>query len=182
MRFMCVRETSVEWYTPREIFEALKLEFDLDPCSPGADVVPWIPVRRHIVRPRNGLFEPWEGRVWLNPPYGGETVRWIQRLAGHGDGVALVSARMDTRWFHEWASTADVICFVRGRLNFVPERHAAEYAAGLWVPGGENCTSDVGSMLLAWGADNAAAVSASGLGSCCTISAPVRRVRSLQLI
>ena len=26
---------SKEWYTPRRIFDALGLEFDLDPCSPG---------------------------------------------------------------------------------------------------------------------------------------------------
>jgi hypothetical protein len=26
---------SDEWYTPPEIFDALGLTFDLDPCSPG---------------------------------------------------------------------------------------------------------------------------------------------------
>jgi hypothetical protein len=26
--------SSVEWYTPPEIFEALGLTFDLDPCAP----------------------------------------------------------------------------------------------------------------------------------------------------
>jgi hypothetical protein len=26
---------SDDWYTPREIFEALRLTFDLDPCQPG---------------------------------------------------------------------------------------------------------------------------------------------------
>ena len=33
-----------EWFTPPEIFEALGLEFDLDPCSPGPGH--WVPARK----------------------------------------------------------------------------------------------------------------------------------------
>ena len=32
-----------EWFTPPEIFDALGLTFDLDPCSPGAGH--WVPAR-----------------------------------------------------------------------------------------------------------------------------------------
>ncbi len=31
---------SDEWYTPKSIFDALGLTFDLDPCSSGRDYVP----------------------------------------------------------------------------------------------------------------------------------------------
>jgi len=149
-------DNSVEWYTPRRIFDALGLEFDLDPCSPGRAVVPWIPARRHIVLPENGLAAPWTGRVWLNPPYGRDTRSWLERLAGHGNGVALVFARLETKWFQEVASTADVVCFVRGRISFEKS---------------DNCPGhpDHGSVLLAWGADNVEAVRRSGLGVCCTV-------------
>jgi hypothetical protein len=36
--------STVEWYTPPEIFTAMETDFDLDVCSPGAEIVPWIPV------------------------------------------------------------------------------------------------------------------------------------------
>lgn len=42
------RTSHVEWYTPGEFFEAMGVEFDLDPCSPGAKKAPWIPARRHL--------------------------------------------------------------------------------------------------------------------------------------
>ena len=38
-----IGETS-EWYTPRAIFDALGVVFDLDPCSPGAEH--WVPARK----------------------------------------------------------------------------------------------------------------------------------------
>lgn len=59
------------------------------------------------------------GRVWLNPPYGRETFRWLARLAEHGSGLALIFARTETAGFHEqiWAK-AHAIFFFRGRLRF----------------------------------------------------------------
>jgi hypothetical protein len=60
---------TVEWYTPPEVFERLGLTFDLDPCAPaiGAE---WIPAAKRyaIEAGDNGLWLPWIGRVWLNPP------------------------------------------------------------------------------------------------------------------
>jgi hypothetical protein len=31
-----------EWYTPPEFFNSMGVEFDLDPCSPGKQIVPGI--------------------------------------------------------------------------------------------------------------------------------------------
>jgi hypothetical protein len=39
---------SKEWYTPKYIFDALGQQFDMDVCSPGADVVPWIPAEKQL--------------------------------------------------------------------------------------------------------------------------------------
>src|SRR5262249_4266353 len=39
----CIGATS-DWYTPPEIFKALRLVFDLDPCSPGRDH--WVPGKK----------------------------------------------------------------------------------------------------------------------------------------
>ena len=49
----------------------------------------------------NGLNQRWQGRVWCNPPYGRETFKWLEKLANHKNGIALIFARTETRGFHE---------------------------------------------------------------------------------
>jgi hypothetical protein len=116
-----VQGATDEWWTPPHVFEALGLEFDLDPCSPPGGV-PWLPARRHYTREEDGLAQPWEGRVWINPPYGKEAGKWLLRLAEHGDGIALVFARTDVRWWHAAVPSASAVCFIRGRLTFIAGR------------------------------------------------------------
>lgn len=77
-------KNSEEWFTPPELIKALG-EFDLDPCSPVNR--PWDTAKKHYTKEVDGLKQKWEGRVWLNPPYGKETFKWIERLANHGDGT-----------------------------------------------------------------------------------------------
>lgn len=105
-----------EWLTPPEIIRALG-EFDLDPCAP--EKRPWEMAIRHFTWRDNGLLLPWEGRVWLNPPYGAECSKWLGRLAEHGNGIALVFARTETEmWFdHVWPKASGIL-FLRGRLHF----------------------------------------------------------------
>ena len=79
-----------EWLTPPEIIHALGC-FDLDPCAPV--VRPWPTATRHYTIEDNGLVQPWDGRIWCNPPYGTETGRWLARMAEHGNGIALIFAR-----------------------------------------------------------------------------------------
>lgn len=145
---------SYEWYTPPHVFHALGLHFDLDPCSPLAGPVPWVPASHHYTMAEDGLTRPWFGRVWCNPPYGDQVPRFVGRMADHGDGIMLVLSRTDTRWFHRAAEVAEVICFVRGRLAF--------------VAGAGQRVSHPGSaaLLLAFGAVCSAALYASRLGTC----------------
>lgn len=110
--------SSVEWYTPPEVFSALGLRFDLDPAAPPGGV-PWVPAERSYSIEDDGLSQPWSGRVWLNPPYGPNLGAWLDRLADHGDGLALVFARTDTRWYQGAARRATAACFVAGRLAFL---------------------------------------------------------------
>jgi hypothetical protein len=143
-----------EWYTPPAIFESLGIEFDLDPCSPGALVVPWIPARTHYTRVDDGLRQTWYGRVWLNPPYGPGLDRWLQRFDQHRNGIALVFARTDTHWFHTYATRADAICFTRGRISFISPG----------TPSSHMSTPGCGSVLLANGKKCVEALQRSGLG------------------
>lgn len=146
---------SFEWYTPREIFDALGLVFDVDPCSPG-EGKSFVPALKHYTIDDDGLTSPWVGTAWVNPPYGPLTKTWIEKLAAHGDGIALVFARTDTKWFHESvAPSADLVCFVSSRIKF--------FKGNLDERGG---SPGAGSMLVAYGKKSADALLASGLGAC----------------
>ena len=102
------------WLTPPHIIADLG-PFDFDPCGypgwPTASTVSHLPV--------DGLSIPWVGRVWLNPPYGAEVWVWLDRLAEHGTGTALIFARTETVGFVEqvWGK-ADAVKFLHGRLHF----------------------------------------------------------------
>ncbi len=104
-----------EWLTPPGLLQRLG-PFDLDPCSPVQR--PWDTARRHYSALDNGLHQPWEGRVWLNPPYS-TAEAWLQRLAKHGHGTALIFARTETASWQQWVwPQASAILFLRGRLKF----------------------------------------------------------------
>src|SRR5215468_8091390 len=94
---------SSDWYTPGSIFDALHIVFDSDPAHPG-----WgtphcaVPTRRIFTPVDDGLRQPWEGLVWLNPPFGGRRgqVPWLRKFFAHpGGGIALVAARTSADWF-----------------------------------------------------------------------------------
>ena len=88
---------SDDWYTPPEIFAALRLTFDLDPCSPGS--THWVPARKVYTKENDGLAQPWEGCVFMNPPFGGRRghVPWLQKFLEHRNGIAVVRAYTRSR-------------------------------------------------------------------------------------
>lgn len=122
---------SEDWLTPPEFLDALG-PFDLDPCASVGQ--PWRTAAVQYSRPQDGLALPWEGRVWLNPPYSRKAVDWLRRLVQHGTGTALVFARTETSWFFEtvWRA-ATAVLFLEGRVHFhhpvTGERAAANAGA-----------------------------------------------------
>lgn len=112
------RMTKDEWLTPPELIKALG-PFDLDPCAPV--VRPWPTAHQHFTIEDDGLSKTWpkQCRVWLNPPYGQFTDDWLEKLAEHGNGIALIFARTETQTWFNWVwDTASAVIFLRGRLNF----------------------------------------------------------------
>ena len=140
-----------EWLTPPEIVKSLG-EFDLDPCSPIAR--PWDTAKFHFDVRDDGLKQAWDGRVWLNHPFGREAVKWLRRMVRHGNGIALIPARTETAMFYEtvWG-VADAIMFIKGRPHF----HNVEGKRAPFNSGAPIC-------LVAYGVANAAALERSGLG------------------
>jgi len=142
-----------EWYTPKYIFDYLGVEFDLDPCSPGKDIANWIPAKTHYTQLDDGLSKKWHGKVWLNPPYGRSMPEWLSKLADHGNGIALVFSRTETRWFHKFIPKADAICFLDKKIHFVRSDTMCK-------GGSPGC----GSLLIAYGKENAKILQQSQLG------------------
>src|SRR5262245_65130788 len=95
---------SSDWFTPKPIFDALGLVFDLDPAHPGRDNPHCVvPTRRIFTARDDGLRQPWHGLIWLNPPFGGRRgqVPWLRKFLEHCNGIALCAARTSADWFHE---------------------------------------------------------------------------------
>lgn len=110
-----------EWYTPPYVFDALACDFDLDVASPGSHVTPWIPAKRFCVQ--HSLEWPWEGFVWMNPPFGKRNglVPWLHKFFAHGNGIALVPDRTSAPWWQQYARQADLVLFVDGKIRFIGE-------------------------------------------------------------
>ena len=144
---------TVEWYTPKYIFEALNVEFDLDPCHPN--IKNKTPAKKHYILPINdGLKDPWFGNIWLNPPYGKALNDWMPKMAEHSNGIALIPVTvMPNRLTHIWLPTTTGLCFIKGRVPFVNQE-------------GSQGVNPHGSMLVAWGRHNYKSLINSKLGFC----------------
>lgn len=78
--------TTDDCYTPRWVFDAMGLRFDLDVAAPPGG--PWhVPCERFYTAEDDGLTSPWDGLVWCNPPYSDYTA-WAARFASHLGGGA----------------------------------------------------------------------------------------------
>lgn len=148
--------TNTDWLTPPSIIGALG-SFDLDPCCP--EVMPWRTAHTMIRQPFDGLGQSWSsyGRVWLNPPFRG-AYPWVQRLREHGNGIALLPCATDTDIFFDnvWGHAAGIL-FIKRRIVF-------------FHPDGSKPKNNINRpcCLVAYGAENLAALIASGLpGSLC---------------
>jgi hypothetical protein len=115
---------SWEWRTPAAFYEQLDREFrfDFDPCPIGG-----------TEDGRATLLTPWRGRrVFCNPPYGREIVKFLKRWNEPELAVFLLPANTDTSWFHEICLPhANEIRFIRGRLRFGDEatKHRAPFGS-----------------------------------------------------
>lgn len=141
-RFEKSVRSSDEWYTPKEILDALG-KFDLDPCAPIRPLWP----TAEVMYDQNidGLSQIWEGRVWLNPPYSRPLIElFVRKLAEHGNGIALLFNRCDSKMFQDVIfPKATGMKFLRHRIRF-------------YRPDGTRGDSPgCGSLLLAFGEDNA---------------------------
>ena len=144
-----------DWHTPRYIFDALGVEFDLDVAAPvtGPRYVPaesWFS--------DGALSRTWFGFVWMNPPFGHQATKraWLSKFFEHGDGIALVPDRTSAPWWQEFAPQAGLVLFVSPKIKFEHEDGSIGESPG------------TGTVLLASGVKGTSALmraSSQGLGT-----------------
>ena len=114
-----------EWNTPKNYIDAARSvleDFDVDPAS-NAEANKLIQAKIFYTKETNGLDKKWQGKVWLNPPYGGIAADFTNKLmeefaSGNvTEAILLVNANStDTKWFSPcWDHT---LCFTNHRINF----------------------------------------------------------------
>jgi site-specific DNA-methyltransferase (adenine-specific) len=110
-----------DWETPQELFDELDREFGftLDPCSTHDNAK----CENHFTVEEDGLNQSWDGEtVFMNPPYGREISKWIQKAhqeSVHATVVCLIPARTDTQYWHDHIfGQADDLRFLKGRICF----------------------------------------------------------------
>ena len=143
------------WLTPPAILDALG-QFDLDPCA-CPEPRPWPTAATMWTREDGPLARPWPkaARIWMNPPFGPRSTlsAFMNRMAQHGRGTALLYARTETDLFFStvW-QRATAVLFLRGRINFYhQDGRRAQANSGAPV------------VLIAYGADDAARLADAGL-------------------
>lgn len=124
-----------EWETPQETFDRLNriFKFTLDVCAlPDNAKCP-----RYFTPEEDGLVQVWDGTCWMNPPYGRDIDKWVEKAyrSAKENGatvVCLVPARVDTRWWHDYCAKGEVY-FIRGRLKFGGSDNSAPFPSAVVV-------------------------------------------------
>ena len=123
-----------EWSTPQDFFNALNAEFgfQVDVCAGLTNAkCPFF-----FDEAVDGLKMCWRGVCWMNPPYGREMPKWIQKAyesAQEGATVVcLLPARTDTAAWHDYCMKGE-IRFIRGRLKFGGHTNSAPFPSAVVI-------------------------------------------------
>lgn len=104
-----------ERYTPKWVFDAMAVRFDLDPAAPEGGA-PNVPADRHYSAVDDGLAQPWDGLVWLNPPFSNMRP-WVDRWIAHANGC-LLFPWTDSEWHRLLLdSVEDLVLLARPRFD-----------------------------------------------------------------
>ena len=68
---------SSEWETPQDFFHKLDREFcfNLDVCATKETAK----CEHYFTPEQDGLSQEWQGTCWMNPPYGREIGKWMEK-------------------------------------------------------------------------------------------------------
>ena len=122
------------WATPQDFFDKYNeiYRFTVDVCANSENAK----CDRFFTVDDDGLAQKWEGRAWMNPPYGRTIKYWMRKAyessLNGATVVCLVPARTDTAWWHDYAAKGDIE-FIRGRLKFGGHKNSAPFPSAVVV-------------------------------------------------
>ena len=118
--------TKEDWATPQDFFDKLDEEFnfDLDPCADAENAK----CKEYFTKEENGLLKDWG--EWILKCY--EEAKKPGTVV-----VALIPARTDTRFFHDYIYHKAEIRFIKGRLKFGGCKDAAPFPSMVVIFGKE---------------------------------------------
>ncbi|MCF7975531.1 MAG: phage N-6-adenine-methyltransferase [Phycisphaerae bacterium] len=127
---------SPNWATPQEWFDYLNLEFKftLDPCATKKNAK----CKKFYTPEQDGLEQSWQDeRAFVNPPYGREITSWMKKSYEEARDnqalvVCLVPARVETQWWHRFATKGEVR-FPIGRLRFEGGKSSAPFPVAIII-------------------------------------------------
>ncbi len=121
------------WSTPQDFFDKMDAEynFSLDVCAISDNAK----CSTFFTPEVDGLKQEWYGTCWMNPPYGREIGKWVAKAYDEAvrkkncKVVALLPARTDTRWFHDYIymKRGVTVDFIKGRLKFGDGKNSAPF-------------------------------------------------------
>jgi site-specific DNA-methyltransferase (adenine-specific) len=128
-----------DWPTGRDFFASLHAEFEFTVDAAASPENACLP--RYWTEGDEGLMQSWEGeRVYMNPPYGRQLPRWVEKAWTEAPVaeviVALIPARTDTAYWHEYIFGQAEVRFLRGRLTFDGATNVAPFPSAVivWRP------------------------------------------------
>ena len=123
-----------DWETPVEFYDKYNkiFNFDLDVCATKENAK----CNKYFTKKDDGLSKKWHSNCWMNPPYGREIGKWMQKayessLEG-ATVVCLVPARTDTKWWHDFAMKGKIE-FIKGRLKFGNAKYSAPFPSAIII-------------------------------------------------
>lgn len=123
----CSKPLSSNWRVPNYIVNALghfSLYFHMDEF--------WDPGVNRLI-----------GRLFINPP-NDRVAYWLRVLASHGNGIALIFARTETKHFFNYVwPFAHSIFFFKGRIRFI---NGIDGMPGRFTGGAPSCLVAYGEL------------------------------------
>lgn len=126
-----------DWETPDWLFQSMneRFGFTLDVCATKANAK----CDKFFTVKENALLQSWANEIcWMNPPYGREISKWVEKAYLESKKaiiVGLLPVRTDTKWFHSFVYRKAKLEFLNKRLRFKNAGNMAPFSSMIVVWG-----------------------------------------------